>query len=320
MELPLNKLRNRLSKFRLDEDNRILLICMGIALVFWLFVKLSERYSCDKQVVFRFSLPEDKIFTNLPPEDLIAKLNGTGWQLMLDFLLHRKITLGFDLQDDEALQLSRGRLRAEIQKKLAANTIEVVETTYDNIDMVLETKVRKKVAVIVPVEIEFAPGYRQIGVVKINPDSIWVTGPGSKVDPIQKWIADSVFLKNVNTTAKPVAQLTTPEKGVMISRSNAQITIEVEQFTEKSVFVPILIKNTEDSLQLFPQRVKITFTIGVSDFDSVSSNDFTVEADLQKTFINRGKNTAPISLTRFPIWIKNPKLAQESVEFFIIRQ
>ena len=65
------------------------MICMGIALIFWIFIKLSQEYTAEKQVLFNFQIPSDKAFTKAPPNDLKVDLVGTGWDLMYDYFAAR---------------------------------------------------------------------------------------------------------------------------------------------------------------------------------------------------------------------------------------
>jgi hypothetical protein len=91
--LPTIKIRNKKFQLKIREDRAILLICIGIALVFWLLVKLSQTYSTVRPVKFEFQIPENETLSNAPPEDMTVEIEGTGWDLMFDYFSRPEIVL-----------------------------------------------------------------------------------------------------------------------------------------------------------------------------------------------------------------------------------
>ena len=69
------------------------MFCIGIALVFWLLVKLSGEYFLEKQVNISYQLPQDKAFSKKPPSDIVARVEGTGWDLLFSYFTSPEINL-----------------------------------------------------------------------------------------------------------------------------------------------------------------------------------------------------------------------------------
>ena len=93
-----------------------------------------------------------------------------------------------------------------------------------------------------------------------------------------------------------------------------------EQFTEKSLFLPVTVKNAPDSLKIFPNKVKTNFVIGLSQYDAISEKDFQLEVDLNGIPINQANNTAPISLIKQPAEVKNIRFSPKSVQFLFVKE
>ena len=95
--------------------------------------------------------------------------------------------------------------------------------------------------------------------------------------------------------------------------------VEVEQFTEKSLFIKVDVKNAPDSLKIFPERIRLTCVLGLSRYNEIAPEDFALEVDLKNIPLNTVNNTIPILVTKQPNYIDNIKLSDRSVEFFFVK-
>ncbi len=315
-----NNDRFRLPKLNLREDRAILIICIGIALVFWLLVKMSQTYRTERQVKLNFVLPDDRAFAEMPPRDVRVQLEGSGWDLMFEFFSNSEIPLFYDLRETDQLILNRGQLRTDIFNNLSSNDLKITEVNYDDINVTLEKKASKRVPVEPAIDLVLDPEYHLRRPVTITPDSVRLIGPASKIEPVEKWRTDSVVLSGVRSDKKVSLPLQKPPNEVILGTQSVEVQIEVEQFTEKSLFVPLTIRNAPDSLRLFPQRIKLTCVVGLSDYNRVTSKDFMVEVDLKDVPVSEDKNTAPIQLVSQPHFVKNVKFSPKSAEFYFVKQ
>lgn len=321
MELPKIRIKNKLLTFKLREDRAILIICIGIALVFWLLVKLSQSYTTVKRLKLNFSIPEDRAFVSAPPGNVNAELEGQGWDLMFEFFAGREINLFYDLTQGENLALSRSQLRADIQEEISSD-IRVIEVNFDQINLSLEEKVSKAVPVVLNSEITFDPEYRLRGSIELQPDSVMITGPASQVNLINRWGTDSLILQNLRSSQTKMANLKAPSPEITLNTAQVEVSIPVEQYTEKSLFVPLTVRNLpeKDSLKIFPQRIKVTCVVGLSQYNEVESDDFTLEIDLAGITIDEEKNLLPINLTQAPVFVTKVNFTPKMAEFFIIQK
>ena len=312
------RINKEIFKFKLKEDRAVLLACMGIALVFWLLIKMSQTYRAQKEVTFNISLPQGVSLSDLPPENLIAEIEGTGWDLLFDHFYSRTLRLPYDMEGGNSLNLSRGQLRNDIQAELYSDDITVLAINYDQVNLKAEDQAQIKVPIRAAVGLQFAPAHQLKDAVSLSPDSVTLIGPHSIVSKLTHWDTDSLSFDNLKQTVVTQVKLQQPPPEVKLSVLATEANIEVEPFTEKSVFVPLVVKNTPDSIRIFPEKVTVTCKLGLSQYDRLSYKDFTAEVDLDGVVPNSSGTTAPILITRQPHFIQSLSFTPKSARFLFV--
>ncbi|MCB0639372.1 MAG: hypothetical protein KDC54_22255 [Lewinella sp.] len=304
-----------------SNDQRILAICVGISFFFWLLVKLSATYDAEKEVRLYYQLPVDRAFVESPPRSLVATIQGTGWNLLFEFLFGRHIRLDYQPGiDDESFKLSRSRLRSDVASQLSTDHIIVQDINFDGLQVGLEMRSQAKVPIRVPRLLSFAADHQAAGPLEVMPDSVLLDGPASQVSSYSFWLTDTLVLEELATDFEGAVPLQAPPPTLRLNPHTVQLRLPVEQFTEKSLFVPVTILNPPtDSIRVFPDRVKLTCVVGLHRYDSLSSTDFTLVADLASARLDAGKHTATIELTRQPDYVHRVNLARRSIEFFLVQ-
>ncbi|MCI5080606.1 MAG: CdaR family protein [Saprospiraceae bacterium] len=314
------KLGSKKIRVQIREDRAVLMVCIGVAFIFWLLVKLSQTYSSAKNVVFRFNIPEDKALTILPPKDVEVQLEGRGWDLMFDYFSSPRVELFFDMAEQSRVRLNWLQLRSLIQRNLSSQEIQINEINYDNLSLSLEDKLKKKVPVLLEHRLTFASGYHLEDTIELTPDSIYITGPASLISNIRTWKTDSLRLENLKNTVNVSLDLESSSREIQLNTKTISARIPVEQFTEKAIFVPIQLKNSPDSIRVFPDRIKIYCLVGLSRYSDVEPSGFQVEVDLQNAQPGIEDNTVPINLTSYPTFVENVRFSPKSAEFIFIKE
>ncbi|MCB0547793.1 MAG: hypothetical protein KDD19_09395 [Phaeodactylibacter sp.] len=305
---------------KIKEDRATLLACIGIAFVFWLLIKLSQTYRTEKQVLFQFEIPSDKALASVAPEDMTVQLQGTGWDLVFEFFSSRNVQLSYDMSGIAQLNLNRAQLRSDILQNLYSNDITVLEINPESLNLTLEEKASKTVPIVVRDSLGFAPEHHLKSPVKVSPDSVEIAGPVSLVSTIAYWYTDSILLSNLKASATQVIKLREPAPELSLSVNEVKARIEVEPFTEKAMYVPLVIKNSPDSLRIFPDKITVRCKLGLSKYDSVSYRDFTAEVDLKTISANAANNSVPIVITRKPDFVETLQYTPKSIKFFIVEK
>lgn len=265
-------------------------------------------------------MPDGKTFASYPPERIDVQVMGRGWELMFDYLLHPRVEVPINLSDEDQIELTQAELRRNIEREIAFNRIRILESSYDPISLRLETGQSKKVPIVLSDSLRFMPGYIPQGPIQLKPDSVWVNGPTSLLDSITQWVTAPLVVEAMQAGITKKLSLLPPPPEISLSVRNVQASIQMEQVTDKLLFVPLKVRNAPDSLKYFPEKVKVTCTIGLSKYNNIDTSDFSVEIDLKKVPLGEGKHTLPIQMTKKPPEALSVQFTPKSAEFFIFKQ
>jgi len=311
--------RFRWEDLRIGKDRAILMICIGIALFFWLLVKLSQSYRMTKDVYISIRTPVNKALSNPPPGNIAVQLQGTGWQLLGEHLSGKQIRISYDAENTDQILINSGQLRQDIQKKLSSGALRIIDINLDHILIQLEEEVYKKIPVTLVADLNFAPEYQLKEPILLQPDSIVLSGPTTLIGSILTWPTDSLILSGLKSSTRLEIALQQPPKGILIDAPVVKAFIEVEAFTAKALFVPLTIINAPDSVRVFPDKIKLECTVGLSLYNSLDAADFKLEVDIGGVKLREGKTTVPIVLKRSPDFVRNIHFTPQAAEFFIFK-
>lgn len=302
----------------LNSDRAILMICIGIALIFWVLVKLSQSYRTTRDYEIKYTLPQGKTFAQSPLKTVKASLEGKGWDLIFYYFRNKNPRINFDLTEIPSLTVNSNLITIKIKNILPAG-IEIKAVNVDFYNLNVQSLAEKKVPIVLKTDLEFAPRFYLMDTITTSADSVDVAGPISIIDSLKEWNTETLVLKNIQASGKYKVALTKPANTQLIPFFNEiEVNMAVEEFTEKDVFVPIVVKNAPDSLKIFPENIKMSFSVGLSDYNHISGADFTVEVDLRDIPLNAEKNTIPVLVTSQPASVKNVNYSPKSVEFFFV--
>lgn len=304
----------------LKTDRAILVLCILGALVFWLTNKMSETFQSEGEVALRFEIPPGKVMTSPAPQSIKVIYNGSGWDLLgNDALNEAKIVV----QNRRSTHFTKDQIIDAIKESNPENaTINDINISY--IDVTLEEQFQKKIPVVLKEKIKLVDQYF-LKSVKLTPDSVTISGPDNLINPITKWETKVVALENLkNSTDVEVALKSIDDiegdKVITFSPSEIKVKLEVEQYTEKSLFVPIQIANGPDSLKIFPDKVKLDCKVSLNDYEKIGYRDFEAKVDLDGVPMDAKNNTIPVLLTTQPSNVSNVRFTPKSVEFFFVKQ
>lgn len=309
---------NREIRITLRKDRTELLVCFGIATIFWFLVKLSQNYETQWSFEFKYILPEHQAFMEKPPTEVRATIGGSGWSLLNFSLFHRKKPLVFDLR---ALPLSlvEGRLILDrIQSQISESRLEVKSINLDYIGLKMGAKGGKRLPIRLDYQVALHPQFDLSGPIHLDPDSVWVEGPVSLLDSLGFWPTDTGRIGPLKSDLKQVVSLSKPQGSPMkLEFEKTTVEIPVEPVVEKTVlFVPVTVVNAPGRFRIFPATVTIYCIVGMSAFHQLDASDFKVVADLEGVALKSEENSVPLSVTCLEKNVKNVRFSPQSVEFF----
>lgn len=302
------------------EDRKVLLICLGIAFVFWILVKLSKDYTARSHVHIFYELPFGTVFTNPPPNTIALDLKAKGWYFFLKSLTGREPKLVYQIPSTAtSYSLSVIKLREDLTSILKDRDAAIVNLHFEGIDLLLEKQANKHLPIVLRTDIEFAPEYDLAKTIRISPDSITIVGPKSRLDFLVEWPTDTLRVKGLNQDYEGVLPISLPDERFGVSFKEVSVFVAVERYTEKNIYVPIeLNQEFDDSIRFFPEKIELKCVIGLSYYNDLSASDFIIKADLTEHLIQEGKSTVALELVKQPDFVRNTQFFPKVASFFII--
>ncbi|WP_299103796.1 YbbR-like domain-containing protein [uncultured Tenacibaculum sp.] len=292
------------------------------AALMWLLINLSKEYSSVvKYEVNYINLPQNKVYKSNPIKHLDIIVEGSGFKLFAENLSTPQINL-----DLETLQ-KKGRshyfflpknIQSQIQKQLRKG-IKILAIEKDSIIVSLDKLASKKVPLKPNVKLNFQLGYDLAKPIEVTPSTIAISGTQSQLNEIKELVLEELTLSNVSGNVSKALKIISPKQSsIKFEEKEALINLEVDKFTEGEVDVPITIKNIPSHIQLniFPKKVKVTYKVGLSNFNKISSESFVIICDYQKA-LNDNVNFLIPQIKDKPTMISSVRLSPNKIDFLI---
>lgn len=288
------------------RDRAVLMTCIGIALCFWILNKLSTSFTKNIPLKIEYNLPDGKTLRNIPPQYALVTVRGTGWDI-LSGRSENKIRL--ELSSDSTQLFS---LRNAFMQNTSS---EVISINPDVVSLEIEDAFSKQVKIEVLTNIHFENGFDFAEEIQLNPSEVTIFGPKSFIDKVRAIRTDTLSFFNLKEKKIQKVRLL-PHPILKYDIQETEATIFAEQFTEKSMFIPIIVKNAPQQLKIFPNKIKLDCTVALSRYAQLSAANFVAEVDLKGAALNSTNNTVTIVLSQFPNFVRNVKFTPKSAEFY----
>ncbi|WDF76008.1 YbbR-like domain-containing protein [Mucilaginibacter sp. KACC 22773] len=294
--------------------------CLGLAIVAWIFTTLSSPlpFAVNEALVYKNS-PQKRAFHPLQTDSVKATIQGTGWQMLFSKLKPENKPIIVDLAplDTRNYVVLSSQLKVINSKRDANQQITAIDP--DTLYFDFTNRLTKKVPVRALLGIEYQKQFAISGNVSIKPAYVTISGPADRLQKIGEWKTDSIKAADVNETIIARVNLQPVSEGnLTIYPKNVQVVVPVDEFTEKTLDIPVKLINNHnyDNVKVFPQKVKVTFTTSLNRYKDMSDDLFEATADLD-LWRDHGYSTLPVQLTRFPPFCKIVRVSPANIDFII---
>ncbi len=172
------------------------LVSLFVAIIFWLFNRMSAEYKSDVVVKLNYRFAPEMINTGFLPDEAKLQIQSRGWQLLR--LNLKKTDVDIDLQDAKGAGLFIAHQKFDLFAKSLPAGFEILSISPDSILLLIENKVSRKVPIKLKTKITFQKGFGVFDTIQIKPDSITLTGSGSKIPAIGFWETEYIKATGVN--------------------------------------------------------------------------------------------------------------------------
>ena len=310
------------------QDKRIIiyLVCVGIATIFWFLNALSKNYTVDLDFPVRYTnLPKNKVLVNELPRNFTLQVNAYGFTI-----LRHKLNLSFSPLVFNVNEFTRDRMENspqsnyniitrqyidEITDQLSSE-LKVLDISPDTLHFNFDQMIKKMVRVYPNVQVELKKQYQLSGPIRTKPESVMVYGPRSILDTLKQIPTNYQYFKSVSEAIQRNVSLVEIEN-LQIENKRIVLSIPIEEFTESQMLIPISIENKPDSinLKLFPNRVKVTFLVGLSRYSEILPEDFKLIVSWKNIYLDNTR--LKVEIKEIPPFVKSVKIIPEEVEFLI---
>ncbi len=256
-----------------------------LALVFWVLTKFSEE--SDGIVYGNLSyinVPGSVSVSTSNVDNISFEVNGNGFQFLSYNVKPPEVAIDLSIyyqEGDSSVTISGAEVSKIISSQVDA---KVNSTSVKDLNVALDLIVSKRVPVTLVQEISFAEGFKIVGTPVITPDSVSVSGPSADLETISEVFTEKLVKDNVSELIETKISISSLNNtNVSISEETVQLKIEVEEFTQKQLTIPVELINapSDVTLKLVPENVVLSFDVSVSRFNSISANDFRIVCDFE---------------------------------------
>ncbi|MBQ4206588.1 MAG: hypothetical protein II662_08025 [Bacteroidales bacterium] len=298
-----------------------MIICIIIAALLWIIIKLTVEYTVTEPFAIRFAdVPADQIIQN-ENYRVEATMTTTGFKLMNYYRrVPKNRVIELSLKDInykktnfETYSYSKRYLEEKIAEFISATTNEV--QVADELQYFVMSKLAsKKVKVLPQTSLDFDRQYNYYGEPIAIPDSATIFGASKDIQDIQYLQTEVVNKKNVNQNIETNAKLALKDN-IQCDINEVEIVVNVEKYTEAEVEVPITIPD-DTQLHLFPNKVKIRYIVAIKDYPIINDISFKVTIDPEGIFLNE---TLPVKLLLYPNNTQIISINPEEVEYIVVQ-
>ncbi len=289
----------------LTRERAVLMACIGIALFFWVLNRLSNSFKKNIIIELEYVVPSGRALSVIPPQYAQVMWQGTGWDMLAGYQKRIFIQVGID-------SIQRLSLKDLTVQQFGSDIISV---SPEQVTVFSEVSKTVSVPVQAIAKINFVKGYDLADSIELTPSVIEVEGPRTAIDRLVAIQTDTLRFEKLKDSVVTKIKL----RGNPLFKFNTtdiKATIRTEQFTEKLLFIPIIVKNAPQSLRIFPNKIKLDCTVALSLYAFLDADKFVAEVDLKKIDLKTKNNTVAIFLTQQPNWVRNIKFSPKSVEFY----
>jgi hypothetical protein len=313
----------KIKKSNKNSKIKSFLFFLLLAIVFWGLTKLSRQYTSSTGVNIEYThLPEGIVVADTTSKMLTFEMTANGYE----FLMHKlsepslKIDVGsYYVEGDERITIRKEQLLQLLQGELKKN-VSISSLSKNELLIILNKIISKKVPIIGKTNFSFKEGYGTLDSLHLKPDSIKISGPSSIVQKVNAVYTKLITKKNIDADINMSASLELPDnKKVTLAAKEINITLNVTEFSQMQLAVPIEVVNVPNNLtvKIIPEIVRISFIVSVDDFNLITAKDFKLVCDYSER--NTSNNSMSPKLIRKPNQVRNVEFLDRSIDFLIFK-
>ncbi len=326
--LPINFLYS-FFKGKRNANLRIYLVSMVIASSMWILMKLSDNYTKLIDVPIELvDLPKGYAIINNPDSIVRFNVNTDGvnlWNIILSN--NRKVRVSMKrartLKSNNGyknLFLSSQELISEISKGLDVKVVGKIISP-DSVFVTLDKVVSRTLPVILVSDFDTEKGFRIYKEPKVSPAKVRITGPESELEKLVGIKTKIIKKSKLKEGFESKIDLVLPPKCNSLSNMQADLKVEVVQFIDAEIEVPLNVKTNIPNLMLktFPNKIKLNYQVAMPDYEKIKDSSFLVYVMVDSLKLLTDAPLIPY-LAKKPVYVENVVFGTNKVDYIIIKK
>ena len=300
-------------------DFPVFLLFLGITFFFWWSQTMSQDYQTVMKIPVQVvSVPDEVRITTPPAEQLTVSLSGKGTTLRKAGRIGGRRVISVR---NSAFTMSQGRASLstlKLRDSIAALLPVSVSIGAIEPDSLVYQYERQRV-VMLPVEfggtVESQDQFFMENI-HFSPDSVKASVLLSDT-AAHRIIADAGSIVLSADSIVRNVQLSSIS-GVILGTDKVEMTIVSQQYTEKTLEIPITGVNFPAyiTLKSFPSKAVLTVWVKMSEYERVNASDFQVVVDYND-ISGRDGSKAPLRIFSQPANVRNVRLQTRTVDYLM---
>ncbi|MDR2968720.1 MAG: YbbR-like domain-containing protein [Tannerellaceae bacterium] len=288
---------------------------------FWYLQSLQQEYEIEKTIRIRYkNIPHEIVFADTVPDEIRVKIRDKG-SVLLNYSFGRTFTpIEINMKDTPVnrgtVVLDEKAIESDIHKQLMTTT---TLTGYEpaQINITYSKRMEKDLPVVFNGDIQYEPGFHLFEDMQITPAYVKVYAAESVLDTLTNIRTVYTEIKKADKTFTRALSLQKIE-GVSINPETVTITVPIEQYTEKTLDIPVVITRIPDdyTVRLFPPTVEVTSSLPLNRYKDLEAEQFEIHIPFSELEDNL-TGILPISLTKTPGWVRSSSISPDKIEFIL---
>lgn len=298
------------------------LFFLGFSTVIWIFVQFSKQYTVPVELPLSYiNVPKDKLLDGENPETINLRVRDYGFNLTRYRLLPPSIEI-----DLEKARVESGQLVYNLEQEKPA-IVNQLNLGFDELAFLQNTlrinyeqKAVKTVNIVSNIGLNFAVGYSALEEVKLQPDTVRISGPANILDTLTEIRTESLKLNSINSDLKGTVNLDKSGlERVTLFQDKVNYSLRTDKFTEGKIEIPIELQNVPkgNNVAIFPKEVIVFYQVSLNDFDKIKPTSFKVVVDFRNEIPQEGYLLAQV--IQKPALVNNVRLSENRIQFVVKR-
>ncbi len=300
---------------------------LTVSVILWLIIALGKQYNDTISFPVNYkNFPESKVLIDDLPDNLTLNVNADGFTLLRFRLSSRFTPISFSVNsfqmnrlpgpDSSSFYIETRLARDHITSQLS-NEITLNRISPDTLVFRFSEVKSRKVPVIAAFRYQLDKQLILRNSLAFDPDSVVASGPDFILDTLTAVYTDDSDVGKISRSTSRNVDLKSI-RFVYFRESEVNVGFDIEQFTEKTMNIPVEIANLPKRLhmQAFPRYIQLTCQVGLSNYEKLEPSHFRAHIDYNEIAAAQGSKLKVV-ISKQPAFVQAVRFNPKTVEYII---